>query len=78
MIHGHFHSYWPTQRIIGNGSLKGYDEFANMLNLDYELATQALWLTHPEHRVTMHIPVYLEEGAKIERDDEWCRMPAAA
>lgn len=78
MIHGHFHSYWPTQRIIGNGSLKGYDEFANMLNLDYEPATQALWLTHPEHRVTMHIPVYLEEGAKIERDDEWCRMPAAA
>jgi len=71
------HTY-VVQHIGVHNSLKGYDEFANMLNLDYEPATQALWLTHPEHGVTMHIPVYLEERANLERDDAWCRMPAAA
>ena len=35
-------------------------------------------LTHPEHGVTMHIPVYLEERANLERDEAWCRMPATA
>lgn len=75
MIHGHFHTYFPTQRIIGNGSLKGYDEFANMLNLDYEPAMQALWLTHPEHGVTMHLPVYLEPRVTVQRDDAWYRVP---
>lgn len=78
MIHGHFHTYFPTQRIIGNGSLKGYDEFANMMNFDYEPAMQALWLTHPEHGVTMHMPVYLQPHATHVDDAEWVRVPDAA
>jgi len=74
MIHGHFHTYFPTQRIIGNGSLKGYDEFANMMNFDYEPAMQALWLTHPEHGVTMHLPVYLQPHATHVDDPAWARV----
>lgn len=74
MLHGHFHTYFPTQAIIGNGSLKGYDEYANMENFAYEPPMQALWLTHPEHGVTLHMPVYLEPRVTHEREDTWVRI----
>lgn len=63
MIHGHFHTYFPTSQIIGNGSLKGMDEYAFQANFGYEAPIQALWLTHPEHGITIHMPVYLEKSA---------------
>ena len=77
MIHGHFHTYFPTQSIIGNGSLKGYDEYANSENFAYEAPMQALWLAHTEHGVTMHLPVYLEPRATHTPDTEWVRSFAA-
>jgi hypothetical protein len=63
LIHGHFHTYFPTMSIIGNGSLKGYDEYANVSNFAYEPPIQALWLTHPEHGITIQMPVFLEPAA---------------
>jgi len=63
LIHGHFHTYFPTDKIIGNGSLKGLDEYAFQGNFGYEPPIQGLWLTHPEHGVTIHMPVYLERHA---------------
>lgn len=63
MVHGHFHTYFPTDKIIGNGSLKGLDEYAYQGNFSYEPPIQALWITHPEHGVTIHMPVYLERHA---------------
>ncbi|HQR20056.1 MAG TPA: helix-turn-helix domain-containing protein [Burkholderiaceae bacterium] len=63
MIHGHFHTYFPTDKIIGNGSLKGLDEYAFQGNFSYEPPIQALWITHPEHGITHHLPVYLERHA---------------
>ncbi len=72
MMHGHFHTWSPGSRIIGNGSLKGYCEYAaNILNVDYEPAQQALWLCHPEHGVTTHMPIYLQPHAKAAEGGEW-------
>lgn len=63
LLHGHFHTYFPTPNIIGNGSLKGLDEYAYQGNFGYEPPIQALWLTHPDHGITIHMPVYLEQRA---------------
>lgn len=76
LLHGHFHTYFPTQRIIGNGSLIGYNEYANMGNFSYEPPIQAMWLTHPEHGIIMHVPVYLERHHGAKNDQEWVRWAA--
>lgn len=60
MLLGHWHQYMPLHRTLVNGSLKGYDEYANSNNFGFEPPIQALWLNHPEHGVIMHLPVYLE------------------
>jgi len=63
MLLGHWHQYMPLHRTLVNGSLKGYDEYASVSNFGYEPPIQAMWLTHPEHGVTMHLPIYLEQHA---------------
>jgi hypothetical protein len=60
MVIGHWHQYMPLHRTMVNGSLKGYDEYANSCNFGFEPPIQALWLSHPEHGIIMHLPVYLE------------------
>jgi hypothetical protein len=60
MILGHWHQYMPLHRTLVNGSLKGYDEYANSNNFGFEPPIQALFLTHPEHGIIMHLPVFLE------------------
>lgn len=71
MLLGHWHTYMPLHRQIVNGSLKGYDEYANQSNFDYEPPIQALWLTHPDHGITFHMPVYLEAHAGKRADNQW-------
>lgn len=66
MIHGHFHTYSPGDRIIGNGSLCGYNEYAAAGNFAFEAPRQAMWVTHPEHGITYHIPVYVDEPKAAE------------
>lgn len=61
MVCGHWHNYAAFKNIICNGSLKGYDEFAYMNNYEYEDAMQALWLTTPEHGMTMNMPVLCQD-----------------
>ena len=61
MLCGHFHQYVQLQRLIVNGSLKGYDEYAYANNFPYEPAQQALWLTHPKYRVTYRMPVQVQQ-----------------
>lgn len=57
---GHWHQYIHLTQLIVNGSLKGYDEYAYANNLGFELAQQALWVTHPEHGITYRMPVFLQ------------------
>lgn len=57
---GHFHKYGAVANMIVNGSLKGYDEYAYSRNFTCERAIQAMWVTHPDHKVISHIPIYAD------------------
>lgn len=61
MICGHWHQYIHLTRLIVNGSLKGYDEYAYAGNFGFEPPQQALWLTHPKYGITYRMPVYVDK-----------------
>lgn len=63
MVVGHWHQLMllPGQGLIVNGSLKGYDEYARVSSFAYEQAQQGLWLTTPEHGVTLTMPIMVED-----------------
>jgi hypothetical protein len=63
MLLGHWHQYLPLGRVIVNGSMKGYDEYAMMNNFGFEAPIQALWFTHPKFGITSHWGVRCEEPA---------------
>lgn len=60
MLIGHWHQYLPLDRVIVNGSLKGYDEYASQNNFPYQPPIQALWMTHPKYGLTRREPLYCE------------------
>jgi len=60
MLLGHWHQLIQLQRLIVNGSLKGYDEYASTNNFPFEKPRQALWLTHPDHGITFSAPVNVD------------------
>lgn len=63
---GHWHQLIsaPTQGLIVNGSIKGYDEYAALHNFAPEPAQQAMWLVTPEHKVTWSAPVFVTDRAR--------------
>lgn len=67
-IFGHWHQYIPrsdASRVIVNGALKGYDEYANaILRALYARPSQALWFVHPSKGITAQWPIYLEEDRR--------------
>ena len=74
LLLGHWHQLIQMQRLIVNGSLKGYDEYAYSNNFGYEQPRQALWLTHPEHGIIMSMPVNVdrERDERIEQlSEDW-------
>lgn len=72
MVIGHWHQYLTLPGLIVNNSLKGYDEYARlMLRAPYSRPSQALWFTHPEHGITAHWQVYLEQLAKVAEAKIW-------
>lgn len=75
MVLGHFHQLMQMKRVIVNGSLIGYNEYAYACNFGYEPPQQALWITHPVHGITMSMPVHLDvdHGKKdrITGDSPW-------
>ena len=69
MLLGHWHQLIQLERLIVNGSLKGYDEYAYSNNFGFEPPRQAMWITHPEHGITFSIPIYVDsKKRKIEKD----------
>ena len=68
MEFGHFHKRMLTARLRGNGSLKGYDEYAADNNFGYEPASQNFWITHPDHGITFDAPVYCDSVRKPKTD----------
>jgi hypothetical protein len=70
MEFGHFHKRLLSARLRGNGSLKGYDEYAAANNFGYEPPSQNFWITHPDHGITFDAPVYCD-SVKSPRKTEW-------
>jgi hypothetical protein len=67
MLMGHFHQLMQLPRLIVNGSLKGYDEYAYQGNYIFERPQQALWLTHPGRGITFSFPVQVEDPKKADK-----------
>jgi hypothetical protein len=65
MVVGHWHQLMllPGQGLIVNGSLKGWDEYARVSAFNYEQAQQGMWLTTPEHGVTVTMPILCQDRA---------------
>lgn len=63
MVFGHFHqSLWfPSKGLIGSGCGVGYNEYAYVNNFEPEPPQAALWLTTPEHGITMNAPVFVAD-----------------
>jgi len=76
MLLGHWHQYIHLTRLIVNGSLKGYDEYAYNNNFGFEAPQQALWITHPRHGITYRSPVYVERNQAVPKA-EWVSVAAA-
>jgi hypothetical protein len=70
MLLGHWHQYMHLTRLIVNGSLKGYDEYAYNSNFGFEQPQQALWLTHPKHGITYRMPVFVGNNSAV-KPAEW-------
>ena len=64
MLIGHWHQYIHHSRVIVNGSLKGYDEYAYNNNFGFEVPQQALWITHPKYGQTYRMPVQVDRKSK--------------
>lgn len=61
LICGHWHQYIHHERVIVNGSLKGYDEYAYTSNFGFEPPRQALWCTHWDYDITFAMPVLCDK-----------------
>lgn len=63
IVMGHWHQLIsaPTQGLIVNGSLKGYDEYASLNNFRAEPPQQAMWLVTPERGITVTAPLFCHD-----------------
>lgn len=78
MIMGHWHQlFWGGGGFIVNGSLKGYDEYSYRMNFPFQVPMQALWITHPENRITFQMPVLADDYPEAS-ETEWVSLPAVA
>ena len=76
MILGHWHQLIQLQRLIVNGSLKGFDEYANANNFGFEIPRQALWITHPTHGITFSMPVNVDDRNMVDEVKPWVSWAA--
>lgn len=76
LLAGHWHQYIHLQRLIVNGSLKGYDEYADSWNFPVEAPQQAVWVTHPRLGINWRMPVLCDEAARGQKDPQWAAVPA--
>lgn len=74
LLMGHWHQYVHLTRLIVNGSLKGYDEYAYANNFPFEAPQQALWLTHPKYGITYRMPVYVDKERRTPIRTTWLSM----
>ena len=66
LVIGHWHQTIDHGSIIGNGTLKGYDEYAYDKNFNFEPPQQSFWLTDPHKGITLKAPVHV-----VDRSEDW-------
>jgi hypothetical protein len=71
LVLGHWHQLIQMNRLIVNGSLCGYNEYAYAGNFPFETPKQALWVTHPQHGITFSIPVHVGDTATPSEATPW-------
>lgn len=76
LVIGHWHQCKNVGRVIMNGSLKGYDEYADANNFPFESPRQALWLTHPEYGPTISMPVFVDKQEHKASPSPWVSWSA--
>lgn len=65
LLMGHWHQMLWLPRVIVNGALKGFDEYAkNKLRAVPAEPTQALWFVHPDRGITSRWEVRVDEEYK--------------
>lgn len=74
LMAGHWHQYMYLRRLLVNGSLKGYDEFAAFNNFLVEPAQQALFTVHPDIGVNWTMPVLCDKPKKLQAAS-WVSVP---
>jgi len=60
MVTGHFHQTLPGKQLIVNGSIKGYDEWADNQNFAPEPPQQSAYIYHWNHGMIHYMPVYCD------------------
>lgn len=60
MILGHWHQYTPTRRLIVNGAMKGFDEYAFINGFEFEPPCQAFVVVTPERGITHQAPIWCD------------------
>lgn len=65
MMVANFHQYIHTSSIVVNGSLRGYDEYANISNFSFEPPQQALWINHYKRGMIFRTPIGYEEQPDV-------------
>lgn len=76
MVMGHWHQLRYLGSIIVNGSLVGYNEYAQKMHFGFEPAQQALWLTHPVRGLTFQEAVFADDP-KPQSEREWVSVHRA-
>lgn len=71
LIVGHFHTLLQMPRVIINGTLKGFCEYAFANNFPVEEPQQALWITHPTEGITFQMAVHLGGKKKLSEKPPW-------
>lgn len=71
LLLGHWHQLIQLQRLIVNGSLKGYDEYANQNNFGFEPPRQAMWITNPAHGITFSAPINVDRTDAVHKTGAW-------
>jgi hypothetical protein len=72
LLIGHWHQSLWLPKVIVNGSLKGWDEYARlMLRAPYAQPSQNLFFVHPDHGITAKWTVYLDKRHHPKEGKDW-------
>lgn len=70
---GHFHWYMNMKRVISNGSLIGFNEYALNNSFPYEPPVQGLFFVHPVRGITASMPIFCDDPVDVE-SAEWVSL----